>query len=94
MALLTTHTNYTNGSYKKDRNNLIKPSENDKLYKSRNDTNLKKLDAHDDGDDSMAMGYGYDLFQNVESIKSTLKKFVIRKDGDTTKTVDYNAPKI
>jgi hypothetical protein len=89
MALASTHTNYAYGTYKEDRNDLIKQYENAPLYASRNDPTYNNLNAHDDRKQHIAFGYGYDLFQNLSKLKSDLSGFVVATSypNDITKVI-------
>ncbi|WP_333804286.1 calcium-binding protein [Sulfurospirillum sp.] len=70
MALSNLHTNYKS-SYKDDLINLTKAKENPDLLKNKDlSTNLNA--QVDKTANSIALGYGYDLFQNYSTITSDL----------------------
>jgi hypothetical protein len=56
---LTLHTNYTFGSYLADRTEELKLRENPDLKKLTGDP--RQLRPHFDGNNSLALGYGFDL---------------------------------
>ena len=60
MSLSNTSSNWTHGSYEADRNFEIKRAENDPL---RAGTDLRGLNPHTDGVNSVAIGYGFDLLE-------------------------------
>jgi Ca2+-binding RTX toxin-like protein len=77
MALTNLHTTgWEHGSYEEDRNYQIKIRENDDLYDSRNSATPENLNAHDDNNHSIAFGYGYDLFQNLNTLVNDLDDYV------------------
>jgi GH24 family phage-related lysozyme (muramidase) len=73
-------TGWTHGSYEEDRNELIKAKENGILYKSRNNAIPQNLNAHNDGNNSIAFGYGYDLFRNLDTLINNLNNHVSAVD--------------
>ncbi len=79
MSLSNTRTNWLNGSYENDRNANIKEKENSELFKKG--TNL---DAHDDKATSVAIGYGYDLIQNVNRLQTDLAPYIAAVQPNTT----------
>ena len=73
MALSGLHTNWFRGSYTSDRDYEIKLFENAPMLVNNN---LSKLNTHDDGNTSIAIGYGYDLNKNLATLKTDLASFV------------------
>lgn len=58
---ITTHTNWTKGSYESERLYILRTAENPNI----------RLDAHFEGT-SIAIGYGYDLIQNYDKAEADL----------------------
>jgi len=92
MPLKNLHTNWNNGSYEADRNKHIKEKENSLLYNSRNSKTpekLQNLNAHNDGANSIAFGYGYDLFKNVEKLGIDLQAYASSQALKNVKNLIY-----
>ncbi|MBU0633009.1 hypothetical protein KKA17_10230, partial [bacterium] len=71
MGLSNLRTDYVHGGYIEDRAWHIREKENMVLFTTGNN-----LDAHSDGTNSLAIGYGYDLVQNVNSLVDDLLFYV------------------
>ncbi|MBN2832995.1 MAG: hypothetical protein JXK50_06680 [Campylobacterales bacterium] len=82
MALSNLHTNYTHGSYEKDRDYGLKFKENDRLL--LDPRGLANLDAHSDKITSIAIGYGYDLVKNIDNLERDLTKYITSKNATFT----------
>src|SRR3990167_7324052 len=79
MSLSYLQLNYD--TYVSERNEFIKKNENGALAAG----DMSMLDAHPDSiANSIAMGYGYDLFQNIDSLKQELSLYVTAKGTNTT----------
>ncbi len=73
MPLTGLHTNWIYGSYTNDRDHEIKIWENARLAGG----NLTWLNAHvDEVAHHIAVGYGYDLFENLNTLQTDLAGFV------------------
>ncbi len=74
MAIGNINMNWVLGSYAADRNEEIKRSENDLL---RNDTgNVDHLDIDKDHEGNPVIGYGYDLFENIDDVAADLPLYL------------------
>lgn len=78
MALSGLHTNWIYGSYQEDRDTEVKISENDILFSTKtSDLNAHCVGiskTHPDGV-SIDVGYGYDLFQNLNNLITDLQQW-------------------
>ena len=81
MSLSNTQ-NLTTQKYIKNRDYNIKKSENDELLHG----DLTKLNVHYDSK-SFAMGYGYDIIQNLSTLKNDLREYV-RETGESDESVN------
>lgn len=62
---LTLHTNWLKGSYKEDRDYIIRMGENDQLYKGiKHSGESWVFGTRPYNDGSIAIGYGFDLLAN------------------------------